>query len=249
MCTNVQYLESKKIKLIKRYEGVLPMNFVPSNPQTEIKTFYFISGFEHPKLPLITGEGVILSEWGLLPNWVNDLTKYPKIQDSNLNARAETIHDKPSFKDAIKSNRAILPINGFYEFREFNGIKYPYFISLKSKDLMSIAVIYNLWKDPQSNQLRNTFSIITTEPNSLLSQIHNRMPVILNPENEAEWVSKSLSTDRINDLMKPYDGWDLITKSISKNANNYRSHRNHEGITNLFNYPELPDIQLDFGSV
>jgi putative SOS response-associated peptidase YedK len=127
-----------------------------------------------------------LLRWGLIPSWAKD----PKIGNQCINARVETMATKPAFKQAFaKGRRCIVPANGFFEWKKTGGAKQPMFITLKSGEPMAMAGLWENWKDPEGNWLR-TFTIVTGEPNELVAPIHNRMPVILRPENFALWLGE-----------------------------------------------------------
>lgn len=167
------------------------------------------------KLPVITNaEPGKLSyfKWGLVPFWAKD----PRIGYRMINTRAETILEKPSFTNAFKKRRCLVPANGFYEWKKDKD-KRPYRIFLKSVEIFSMAGIWETWKDAEGKKLQ-TFSIITTEPNTLMSKIHNRMPVILKPEFEKEWIGND-NVEQLIDMLKPYDSNDMDAYPISKKVN------------------------------
>jgi len=136
-------------------------------------------------------------KWGLIPFWVKD----PKIGYRMINARAETITEKASYKYAFKRRRCLIPVNGFYEWRKDD--KQPFYIHLKDRDIFTLAGIWEDWSSDDGSQIR-TCSIITTEPNELMQQIHTRMPVILSRESERLWLRDSEKDELLN-LLKPYD--------------------------------------------
>src|SRR5205814_3605401 len=120
---------------------------------------------EKPKIEIM--------KWGLVPFW----SKEPKPSYSTINARAEGIADKPAYRKPIRSQRCIIPADGFYEWQKTGDGKLPYFIHLKDGDLFGFAGLYDIYKDKEGNELK-TFTIITTDANELMAPIHNRMPVI-----------------------------------------------------------------------
>jgi len=136
-------------------------------------------------------------KWGLIPFWAKD----PKIGYRMINTRAETIAEKPSFKYAFQRRRCLIPVNGFYEWRQ--GDKQPFYIQLKDRELFTFAGIWEDWSSDDGSQIR-TCSIITTDPNELMQQIHNRMPVILSRENETEWLRNN-DKNKLLEMLKPYD--------------------------------------------
>jgi putative SOS response-associated peptidase YedK len=137
-----------------------------------------------------------------------------------INARAETIADKPSFRRAFKTKRCLIPANGFYEWRRSD--KQPFFIRPAGAELFSFAGIWEQWKDPEENLLE-TCSIITTEPNEFMSGIHERMPVILQHQDEEFWISNETRTPEILlSLLKPYPE-EIEAIPVSKQVNSTRN--------------------------
>lgn len=167
------------------------------------------------KLPVITNEEpekVSFLKWGLIPFWAKD----PKIGYKLINTRAETISDKPSFKNAFRKRRCLIPANGFYEWKK-DANKTPYRIFLKSEELFAMAGIWETWKDGEGKPI-HTFSIITTEPNHLMQGIHNRMPAILPREFEHAWLKEN-DEFTLKSLLKPFDDELMDCYPISKRVN------------------------------
>ncbi|WP_336764499.1 SOS response-associated peptidase [Paenibacillus sp. USHLN196] len=157
--------------------------------------------------------------WGLVPTWAKD----DKIGNKMINARAETLAEKPSFKRLISSKRCIIPTNGFYEWKKEESTKRPMRILMKDDSIFSLAGLYDTWTDPDGNRL-STCTIITTEPNSLMEVIHNRMPVILRPEDEAEWLGRD--NDDVQSLLgflKPYQASEMRAYEVPKEVGNVRN--------------------------
>lgn len=157
--------------------------------------------------------------WGLVPVWAKD----DKIGNKMINARAETLAQKPAFKRLINSKRCIIPTNGFYEWRKVGSSKQPMRILMKNDSIFSLAGLYDTWTDPDGNKL-STCTIITTEPNSLMEDIHNRMPVILHPEDEAEWLGRdSEGIKSLLGLLKPYQASEMRAYEVPKEVGNVRN--------------------------
>jgi putative SOS response-associated peptidase YedK len=167
------------------------------------------------KLPVITNaEKGKLSyfKWGLIPFWAKD----PKIGYRLINTRAETITEKPSFKSAFKKRRCLIPANGFYEWRKDEN-KTPFRITVNEDELFAMAGLWESWKDGEGKKV-HTFSIITTTPNSLMESIHDRMPVILQPEDEERWLTEE-DEPKLLELLKPCDPYLMKAYPISKKVN------------------------------
>ncbi len=124
-------------------------------------------------------------KWGLLPNWFEDVTHAP------INARSETVSEKPTFRHAIKYNRCIIPASGFYEWMPQGDRKQPYYIRLLNSSVMGFAGLWETRKSGDGSEL-NTCCILTTEANDIVKPIHDRMPVILKPEDYSRWLSRNM---------------------------------------------------------
>jgi len=126
-----------------------------------------------------------LLRWGLVPHWARDTSIGARLN----NARGETVAAKPSFRDAFKRRRCLIPASGFYEWKTEDRIKQPYYISLKSGEPMALAGLWESWKAPDGNILR-TVCIVTTGANALMEPIHERMPVIVSAEHWQDWLAE-----------------------------------------------------------
>ena len=143
-----------------------------------------------------------MMRWGLVPFWA----KEDSIGDNMINAKAETVTQKPSFKNSFKERRCLVLADGFYEWKddEKQGSKIPYRFVLKSREPFAFAGLQDEWNNPQGDNLL-TFTIITTDANELIKPIHDRMPVILHEKDEGIWLDPQLSdTERLSKLLKPY---------------------------------------------
>lgn len=169
-------------------------------------------------LPVITNEspkGLSFFHWGLIPGWAKDKSISSKL----INARAETISEKASFKSALKNRRCLVIADGFYEWkRTTKKSKIPYRIILNSNRLFAFAGLWEEYED-ENQEIVNTFTIITTNANTTVSKIHDRMPVILNQETEQEWLNASVSTDEHINLLQPYDANKMEYHTISPLVN------------------------------
>ena len=143
-----------------------------------------------PTIPVIVRHGGgnewRLMRWGLIPHWADD----PSIGNRMINARAETLTVLPSFKLLVDRYRCIIPADGFYEWRKEGKRKVPMWVYLKDRKPFAFAGLWDVWRKPDGKRVES-FTIITTEPNELVRPIHNRMPVILRPEDEEQWLDAS----------------------------------------------------------
>ncbi|MEH7177698.1 SOS response-associated peptidase [Neobacillus vireti] len=140
--------------------------------------------------------------WGLIPPWAKDMSIGYKL----INARAETLKEKPSFRNAYKKRRCLIVADSFYEWKTIdNKNKIPMRIKLKSNDLFAMAGLWENWKSPEGKSIYSC-SVITTQPNELVQDIHDRMPVILKPEDEKFWLDPSITdTAKLHHLLEPLD--------------------------------------------
>ena len=140
--------------------------------------------------------------WGLIPMWAKD----PSIGNRMINARAETLEEKPAFRGSLKYKRCLILADGFYEWKASEGkkAKTPFFIHMKDRKPFAFAGLWDSWNSPDGSLVKSC-TIITTEPNELTNLIHNRMPVILHPRDYAKWLDPSPQTpDRLKPLLKPF---------------------------------------------
>jgi len=145
-------------------------------------------------------------KWGLVPPWAKDA----KIGFKMINARAETVHEKPSFREALKKKRCLIIADAFYEWKRTEERKVPMRIKMKHDELFALAGLWETWKDTQG-KLVHTCTILTTEPNGLMSTIHDRMPVILKAEDEATWLDSSIKdVEQVKDLLQPFQDESLL---------------------------------------
>lgn len=160
--------------------------------------------------------------WGLIPAWAKD----PSIGYKTINARAETAAQKPSFRSAFRHRRCVIPADGFYEWERIDGDskrkKQPYFISRQQQRPLAFAGLYERWES-ETGDVRETCTILTTTANELMATIHDRMPVILAPQDYEAWLDPgNKNLDRLQSLLVPYPAADMQMYSVSTIVNNPR---------------------------
>jgi putative SOS response-associated peptidase YedK len=153
--------------------------------------------------------------WGLQPFWAKDV----KAVKRSINARAETITEKPSFRKLLTSKRCLVPADGFFEWQVTDHGKVPYRILLKSEELFSFAGLWDKWADKETGEVLHTFTIITTEANEVVKPIHDRMPVMLSPEAEELWLDAHESQQELLSLLHPYQATDMKAFPVSPLVN------------------------------
>lgn len=207
--------------------------------------YYLADGFEHRYMPVTTKESpgkIEKAIWGLVPDWVNTSPQAKEIADMTLNAKSETIYEKASFKNYIGSQRCLVWTNGFFEHRwedPKGKVKTPYFIYMKDKKPFCFGGLYSHWARPDSGELLTTFSIITTEANSLMAEIHNnkkRMPLVLTNDMQDIWLG-DLDKEGIKSMMQPLPDGILTAHTISKLITNFKEDRNVPEVQAVYDYP------------
>ncbi|NDK54777.1 SOS response-associated peptidase [Pontibacter fetidus] len=169
-------------------------------------------------LPVVTNDHpdeVQYFSWGLQPFWAKDARAVKR----SINARAETLTEKPSFRNLLKSKRCLVPADGFYEWQVTEHGKVPYRILLKSEELFSFAGLWDEWLDKSTGEVLHTYTIITTEANELVMPIHERMPVILSPETEKLWLDEHETQDELLSLLEPYKADEMKAYQVSPLVN------------------------------
>jgi len=158
---------------------------------------------------------LVMLRWGLVPTWAKD----PSIGNRMINARAETVAEKPSYRNAFKHRRCLVLADGFYEWRREGNAKTPYFISLASGEPFALAGLWERWTDKQSGESLQTTTLITTEANDFMAPLHHRMPVILEADTATEWLAGSRDLlDDVASITPPLQAW-----PVDRRVNNARN--------------------------
>jgi len=165
--------------------------------------------------PSPSGRVLTALQWGLVPAWAKD----PSIGAKLINARGESLGEKPSFHSAFRDRRCLIPASGFYEWRKGPMGKQPMYAGLRSKQLFAMAGLYESWTGPGGQELR-TCTIITTTPNQLLKPIHDRMPVIIPPEKRALWLDATIQDpETLEPLLALFPAKAMEAYPVSKRVN------------------------------
>lgn len=169
-------------------------------------------------VPIITSahpRAITFARWGLIPSWAKD----ESIGNKMINARAETITEKPSFRNLIKKRRCLILANGFYEWHQKSKPKQPFRIHLQDNKPFAFAGLWDEWKPPHAPQPLRSCTIITTIPNEKIESIHHRMAVILDPNTEDQWLDEQRPLDDILSLLAPYPPDDITLDAVSTRVN------------------------------
>ncbi|WP_339869745.1 SOS response-associated peptidase [uncultured Algoriphagus sp.] len=221
---------------------------IPENWAKSTGERFHLNGFAHPKLGVVASDkpnDLQEMEWGLVPFWVKSAEQATDIANKTLNAKAETIFELPSFRAAILKRRCIIPVTGFYEWRHYKSKTYPYFIHPKGLGVFQLAGIWEELTDKETGEIKRTCSIITTEANLLMAQIHNtkkRMPLILDVDNAKKWIESDLKKDEIQELMNPISMDQMASHTISRLVTSRTEDSNVKEVTGKAEYAELPEM-------
>jgi putative SOS response-associated peptidase YedK len=257
MCYDKSYLTKRLEKYAKRY-GDSPEEVKALQEQLKkigLGPRYHATGFDHPFVPVITNESndIFLYSWGLIPYWAKSPAEAVKISNSTINARVETIFSKPAFREPARSKRCLVMIDGFFEHHHKNGKTFPYHIRFKDNEPMTLAGLWDEWRDPASGLTRRTYTVVTTKANPMMARIHNnpnasegpRMPLILAKEFEHDWlnpINSKEDEELIKEISKPYDQETLESFTV-------RRLRGKEAVGNIekaiepYRYIELEESQ------
>ena len=217
-----RYTLTKPLKAIKKHFGPIVLS-------CDHNERYNISPGQ--KIPVVTTTNsqreLKLMRWGLIPPWIKDI----KTTKPLINARSETVHQKPSFRDPFHASRCLIPADGFLEWKTERGKKFPYFIFLNQKDIFSFAGIWTKWYKETSPI--HTFSILTTQANTVLAPIHERMPVIIKSSDYKLWLAPDTDSSTLRSLLLPFSAKEMHAHQVSTEINSYKNDR--DGLLNRIN--------------
>ena len=164
------------------------------------------------------GREMTFFRWGLVPSWAKDASVGARL----INARAETVGEKPSFREAFRRRRCLIPADGFYEWRREGAKKRPFFFRMRDERPFGFAGLWERWEG-EGGQVVNSCTILTTEANEVLRPVHERMPVILHPEDYSLWLGGGeRELDLLRDLLRPYEGREMTGYPVSPLVNSPR---------------------------
>ncbi|HBP63828.1 MAG TPA: hypothetical protein DD730_06060 [Desulfosporosinus sp.] len=186
----------------------------------DLKSNYNVAPSQDISVILNRGSNQLaLFRWGLIPYWAKD----PSIGHKLINARAETVDEKPSFKPCLQRRRCLIVADGFYEWKKEGATKRPHRITLKDQGLFGFAGLWDTWKSA-TGEIVNSCTIITTTPNELMEPIHNRMPVILPRDVEQVWLDQSITDSTfLKSLLMPYPADQMMAYEVSPFVNSVKN--------------------------
>ena len=218
---------------------------LPAEWEMPFEPIYHISGFAFAPMPVITQQEphkVQAYQWGLIPHWVKTAAEAQKIRAQTLNAKAETLFEKPAFRTYVMHNRCLVLSDGFFEWMDYKQKKYPHFVHLKNNELFAFAGLYAHWTDKETGEIFRTFTIITTDANPLMAKIHNtkkRMPVILRQGQWSTWLDPTLNKEQIADMLLPCTDAEMEAHTVSKLITTRGADTNVPEVIQEEVYPEL----------
>ena len=210
--------------------------------------YHHLSAFSFAKIPVMTqGDHARIKafHWGLIPSWSKDEAQAKEMRMMTLNAKSETLFEKASFREAAKARRCLVFVNGFYEWKEVRKKKYPHYISLKGQAVFAMGGVYDSWVNTETGEIIDSCSIVTTEANELMKEIHNvkqRMPLIFTKDKMNQWLDSSLGKDEVIKLMEPLPDGLLEAHTVSKLVSARGEDTNFPEAKKPFVYDELNDL-------
>lgn len=169
---------------------------------------YYYHAFSFPELAAICSgySTVRFLKWGLIPSWVRNASEAASVRTKTFNARSESLDSKQSFSSSFKSKRCIIPVRGFYEWQHAGKMKIPWYVYRADGGILSLAGLYSSWYNKDTGEIVDTCSVITTDANEMMAVIHNsrkRMPVVLDRNNEENWISPDSSPSLLSEMLRP----------------------------------------------
>lgn len=158
------------------------------------ENYYHTSGFQHPPMLLEYKDKFDVAKWGLVPSWINDERAAADIRTKTINARLETLESKASFKQAFDQGRAVLMVDGFFDFQKNQKKKTPHFLHLENKESFALACVSDIWVNEETGEVLNSFTIVTQKGSGIIEKIHSgkepRLPVILKENSIESWLAE-----------------------------------------------------------
>lgn len=227
-------------ELEERFNATVPES-------TDLKPVYHANAYQLPHWPILTHQNpdrFEMMSWGLIPHWAKTSTNAADLRNVTINARSETIYEKPSFRSAARAgNRCLIPVTGFFEWHTEGRAKYPFYITPTDRKIISIAGLWDEWADPDTGEVTRTYTLLTTDANPLLAAIHNskkRMPCLLTPGDEQQWLHDELTEEQALTLLADqYADKNLHSYSISKRVTSRSEPTDVPAVLAPYTYPEL----------
>lgn len=251
MCYDIKASLEAQLKRAKRYNNIAAILEIEQKllPYLDLPLNH-ASGFSHPKVlvyPSQHPDMPIVAQWGLVPHWVRNQEQKSKLWNSTINARLETLLEKPSFRDAARDNRCLLYVDGFFEHHHQGGKTYPFYITSDNNEPLCLAGIWSEWASPETGEIITSFAIVTTRGNATMAKIHNnpklkepRMPLLLKDDQQAALWLKTGSTQKevLDHILAPLQDINLKAYTVQRlRGKAYIG--NVAQVTEVYEYPEL----------
>jgi len=255
MCYNAAALTQASLKYAK-HRGENPEEIAALEQKLEqerqlLNSYHYVNAFEHPRLLVFTQEEPLKPQffrWGLIPSWCKDESVADQLSNQTLNARSETIFEKPAFRSSAKNKRCLIYLDAFYEYHHLKSKTYPFHISMKDGTPMILGGLYDNWVNPTTGELIQTVTIVTTEGNEVMAKIHNnpkatgpRMPLIFSKEMQNEWLRENATKEEIETLIKPFSSTLLSFHPVAPLKGKLAIGNKPEA-QNPVEYPELTEL-------
>jgi putative SOS response-associated peptidase YedK len=156
--------------------------------------------------------------WGLVPSWAKDISMAGRM----INARAETAAEKPSFRNALRRRRCLVPMSGFYEWQKIDGRKQPHYIQVAGQAIFAVAGLWEIWESPEGDTLQSC-ALLTTAANDLMAPLHDRMPVIIAPADYGTWLDTAAPLPAVEALLRSYPSAAMTHRPVSPYVSNARN--------------------------
>lgn len=214
----------------------------------DFKKVYHVSAYDNSPMPVIINEEpdkFSFLNWGLVPFWVRDEEQAKNIRIKTVNARSDTIFEKPSFRVPIRKRRCLVVMDGYFEWREVNGKIYPYYIKMKDNDAFAVAGIWDEWSDRENKKKLRTYSVISIDANPFIERVNNkkkRMPVILPKKNEKKWIQSNIGEECIKLMLKTYDEKDLEAYPVRRLITKRYADSNVPEVLEKYDYDGLKSL-------
>jgi putative SOS response-associated peptidase YedK len=213
-----RYVLKATLEELQKTYGAVPDGVFPVEPS------YNVAPSHHMPVILERNDERVIQphRWGLVPYWADSV----KTGYSMINARGESLSKKKSFQKPFKSQRCIIPASGFYEWKTSSSGKFPHYICRKKSELMHFAGLWEHWEEPQNGETVHSFTIITTNANKPMEELHDRMPAMLLPEEFDTWLDPSFhDTSALQDLIRPWPDDDITFYRVNKEVGNVSNNR------------------------
>lgn len=242
MCYNVKASLEAQLKRAKEQgDTEVIAQFREQMKKYEVENYYHTNGFEHRPFLIYEAEEPAIANWGLIPHWAKSKEDALEIRNKTLNARGESIWEKPAFRDSAQHSRCLLCVDGFYEYHHYKKQNYPFYIEPKDQKGLTLGGLSSKWVDQTTGEILHSFSIVTTPGNKLLGRLHNnpklkeaRMPLILEQEEQEIWLNDNVKAP---ELIHSHEV-ELQVHTVEKlSGKNYKG--NVPDVTNEKIYPEL----------